>query len=357
MPRKTTPPLKIAFFDTKPYDRRFFDAANRKFGFEIIYFESKLNRMSARMAEGCDAVCVFVNDTVDAAVIDELVKAGVRFVALRCAGYNNVNLAYAYGKLLVTRVPGYSPYAVAEYALAMLLTLDRQIHRAYTRVRDNNFSINGLLGFDLRNKTIGIIGTGRIGGVFANLLTGFGVNLIGYDSHPNAELAERCGLRYVTLEEMFKTSDAISLHCPLTPDNLHLIDERAIGMMKRGVFIINTSRGKLIDTRALIEGLKNGTIGAAGLDVYEEESDYFFEDLSNQAVYDDQLARLLTFPNVLVTSHQAFFTREAMTNIAAVTLQNLDDCAENRELANGICTHCDGSRECPGKTRPCRGGL
>ncbi len=342
--------VKVAFFDTKPYDRQFFDEANRAFGYELTYFETRLTPVSARMAAGFDAVSAFVNDDVGAETIEELVRCGVKILAMRCAGYNNVNLAAAYGRILVMRVPGYSPYAVAEYALAMLQTLNRSLHRAYNRVRENNFSINGLIGFDLRGKTFGIIGTGKIGLVFAELLQGFGVRILAYDMFPNREAAERLHIEYVEPEKLYAESDIISLHCPLTPDNVHMINARTIGLMKKGVYIINTSRGKLIDTVALIEGLKSRKIGGAGLDVYEEESDYFFEDRSGYAIDDDVLARLMTFPNVLITSHQAFFTREAMTNIANVTLRNIEDCVENRELVNCICHQCDGNRACPGKT-------
>ena len=308
--------IKVAFFDTKPYDREFFDKANEKFGFQLTYFETRLGSASARMAAGFDAVSAFVNDDVGEETVKELIRLGVKVIAMRCAGYNNVNLAAAYGKILVMRVPGYSPYAVAEYALAMLQTLNRSLHRAYNRIRENNFSINGLIGFDLRGKTFGIVGTGKIGRVFAELLQGFGVRLLAYDVFPNREAAKALHMEYVSLEKLYAESDVISLHCPLTPDNIHLINADAIARMKQGVYLINTSRGKLVDTAALIAGLKSRKIGGACLDVYEEESDYFFEDRSGSAIDDDILARLLTFPNVLVTSHQAFFTREAMTNIA-----------------------------------------
>ena len=341
--------IKVAFFDTKPYDREFFDKANEKFGFQLTYFETRLGPASARMTAGFDAVSAFVNDDVGEETVKELIRLGVKVIAMRCAGYNNVNLAAAYGKILVMRVPGYSPYAVAEYALAMLQTLNRSLHRAYNRIRENNFSINGLIGFDLRGKTFGIIGTGKIGRVFAELLQGFGVRLLAYDVYPNQEAAKALHMEYVPLEKLYAESDVISLHCPLTPDNVHLINAEAISRMKNGVYLINTSRGKLVDTAALIAGLKSRKIGGACLDVYEEESDYFFEDRSGYAIDDDILARLLTFPNVLVTSHQAFFTREAMTNIAEVTLQNVSDCMEGRELVNCICYQCDGNRQCPGK--------
>ncbi len=341
--------VRVAFFDTKPYDRRFFEEANQKFGFELAFFETRLHPVSAKMAEGFDAVCAFVNDDLGEATIRTLAEGGVKLLAMRCAGYNNVNLFAALGKLPVVRVPGYSPYAVAEYALAMLQTLNRSLHRAYNRVRDNNFSINGFLGFDLRGKTVGIIGTGKIGQVFAELLQGFGVRLLAYDLYPDAGAAEKYHLEYVTLDDLYRESDVISLHCPLTPENLHMINAGSIAKMKTGVFLINTSRGKLIDTAALIAGLKSKKIGGAGLDVYEEESEYFFEDRSDAAISDDVLARLLTFPNVLVTSHQAFFTREAMTNIAGVTLENIRAWQNGEPLENEICSQCGGSRSCPGK--------
>jgi len=343
--------IKVAFFDTKPYDRKSFDAANGKFGFELTYFETRLNPASARMAEGFDAVCAFVNDDIGAKTIEVLAEEKIQMIAMRCAGYNNVDLAAAWGKMVVVRVPGYSPYAVAEYALAMYMTLNRALHRAYNRVRENNFSINGLIGSDLRGKTVGIVGTGRIGQVFAEILQGYGVRILAHDMYPNKEAAERLHIEYVPLDTLYRESDVISLHCPLTKENDHMIDARAIREMKDGVYIINTSRGKLIDTAALIEGLKSGKIGGACLDVYEEEGDYFFEDRSNGPIIDDVLARLLTFPNVLVTSHQAFFTREAVRNIASVTLENIRAYFESNELPNGICDQCDGRKSCPAK--PC----
>ena len=343
--------IRVAFFDTKPYDRKSFDAANEKFGFELTYFEARLNPASARMAAGYDVVCAFVNDDIGAKTIKVLAEEKVQMIAMRCADYNNVDLAAAYGKLVVVRVPGYSPYAVAEYALAMYMTLNRSLHRAYNRVRENNFSINGLIGSDLRGKTVGIIGTGKIGMVFAEVLQGYGVRILAYDMYPNKAMAEKLHIEYVPLDVLYRESDVISLHCPLTRENVHMINAEAIGEMKQGVYIINTSRGKLIDTAALIEGLKSGKVGGACLDVYEEEGDYFFEDRSDAPIIDDVLARLLTFPNVLVTSHQAFFTREAVWNIANVTLENIRDYFEKDELPNGICEMCDGSKGCSSK--PC----
>ncbi len=341
--------VKIAFFDTKPYDRQFFDRENRDFGFEITYFETRLTPKSAPLAAGHNVVCAFVNDEIGADTIRILVHAKVKLLAMRCAGYNNVNLADAYGHLPVVRVPEYSPYAIAEYTIGLLQCLNRKLHRAFCRVRENNFSINGFLGFDLRGKTIGIIGTGKIGQAFAEVLQGFGVRILAYDPFPNYEAAQRLNLKYVALPELYRHSDIISLHCPLTPENQYMINPDTLGQVKDGVVILNTSRGKLIDTAALIDALKSGKVGGAGLDVYEEETDYFFEDRSGAAISDDVLARLLTFPNVLITSHQAFFTREALTNIARITLNNIRDCFENRPLVNAVCYQCDGSRQCPGK--------
>ncbi len=340
--------LKVAFFDTKPYDRKSFTEQNRDFGLELVFYESRLTAASAAMAEGAQVVCAFVNDELDRAAIDRLVAGGVKLIAMRCAGYNNVDLPAAYGRIEVVRVPAYSPHAVAEYTLALMLCLNRGLNRAYCRVRENNFSINGLLGFDVHGKTIGIVGTGKIGKVFAELLQGFGVRLLAYDLYPDREAAEKLHLEYVPLTTLYRESDVISLHCPLTPENLHLINRESLSQMKDGVMILNTSRGKLIDTAGLIEALKSGKVGSAGLDVYEEETDYFFEDRSDAPIQDDVLARLLTFPNVMITSHQAFFTREAMRNIARVTLQNIVDFTRG-ELPNGICSQCEG-----GKCRHCR---
>jgi len=339
-------PVRIAFFDTKPYDRKSFDEANVRYGFDIRYFESRLTPASAAMAEGADAVCAFVNGNIGRETVDRLHQLGVKLIAMRCAGYNNVDLPAADGKIDVVRVPEYSPYAVAEYTLALLLCLNRKLHRAFCRVRENNFSINGFLGFDLHGKTLGIVGTGKIGRTFAKLMTGFGMRLLAYDLYPNQQAASELGLEYVGLETLYRESDVISLHCPLTPENKFMISGKSIAMMKDGVVLINTSRGKLIRTADLIEGLKSGRIGAAGLDVYEEETDYFFEDLSDSAVDDDTLARLMTFPNVLITSHQAFFTKEAIGNIAGTTLENIKLYFTTGDMPNGICSKCSGGR-CP----------
>lgn len=316
--------IKIAFFDAKPYDIAFFDAENKKYGFEIKYFESRLSFDTALLAAGFDAVCVFVNDHLDAATIDRLYDQGLRLAVLRCAGFNNVDLEAAKGKLTVLRVPAYSPHAVAEYALALILTLNRKTHKAYQRTRENNFRINGLLGFDLCGKTIGIIGTGKIGLTFIEVLSGLGMRILAYDSFPNAELQEQYGFTYADLDTLYQESDIISLHCPLTDQTYHMINEESLSKMKDGIMLINTGRGALIDSKALIAALKSKKIGSAALDVYEEEENYFFEDISDEVMEDDTLARLLSFNNVLITSHQGFFTKEAEQNIATVTLKNVD---------------------------------
>ena len=311
--------MKIAFFDAKPYDRESFLRAAKGKDLTFKFFETKLNIDTVELARGADAVCVFVNDTVDATVIDRLCEYGVRMIALRCAGFNNVDVRYAEGRIEIARVPAYSPYAVAEHAMAMLLTSIRRIHKAYIRTKDFNFSLNGLTGFDLYGKTVGVIGTGKIGQVFIDICHGFGMRVLGYDKYPGMKE----GFRYVSLEELLAESDVISLHCPLTEETYHMINSDTVALMKKGVVIINTSRGALIDTDALLDGIKARQIGAACLDVYEEESDFFFEDFSGHIVEDDTLARLISMPNVLVTSHQAFLTEEALSNIAETTVNNL----------------------------------
>ncbi|ADK83105.1 2-hydroxyacid dehydrogenase [Sediminispirochaeta smaragdinae] len=334
--------LRVAFFDTKPYDRHFFDLANTgETSYEITYIPERLSRRTAHLVEGFDAVCAFVNDDLSKPVLDHLVEAKVPVVALRSAGYNNVDLQAAWERIHILRVPAYSPYAVAEHAVAMMLSLNRKLHRAYYRTRDNNFSINGFLGFDMNGKTAGVIGTGKIGRTLLSILKGFGMRIIAYDAFPNEKAAEEIGFSYHTLEELYAESDIISLHCPLTPDTHHLINHEAISRMKPSVMIINTSRGQLVDTDALLDGLREKRIGSAGLDVYEEEGEYFFEDLSNEALDDDRLARLLTLPNVLVTSHQAFFTEEALRKIASTTLSNLDAWFAGEALENEICYRCN----------------
>lgn len=326
----------IAFFDTKPYDQQFFDEANRELGFSITYFEPRLNQETAQLAEGHDVVCLFVNDSASKTVIDELFTKGVKLIALRSAGYNHVDIKAAAGRIPVVRVPEYSPYAVAEHTLGLMLCLNRKLHKAYQRIHDNNFSIDGFLGFDMHGKTVGIIGTGKIGRVLAEILKGMGMQILLNDIAPDESFANQLDAHYVDLEQLYSESDVITLHCPLTPDNQHLIDHQAISQMKEGVMLINTGRGGLINTLDLIENLKTNKIGAAGLDVYEEESHYFYEDYSSTFIADDVLARLITFPNVLITSHQAFFTREALKNIAHTTLSNIKAFTAGHKLKNEV---------------------
>ena len=327
---------KIAFFGAKPYDISSFDQVNKDFNYDIKYYKGHLNKNNLVLTQGTDAVCIFVNDTADAEIIDGLAKNGVKLLALRCAGYNNVDLAAAKGKMKIVRVPAYSPYAVAEHAVALMLSLNRKSHRAYWRTRDGNFSLHGLMGFDMHGKTAGIIGTGKIAKILIKILKGFGMNIVAYDLYPDYAFAEEQGITYTTLDELYKQSDIISLHCPLTDKTKYLINDISICKMKDNVVIINTGRGLLIHTNALIEGLKNKKIAAAGLDVYEEEGDYFYEDKSDKIIDDDVLARLLSFNNVIVTSHQAFFTKEALHNIAETTLLNIKAFMENQPLANEV---------------------
>lgn len=316
--------MRVAVFSTKRYDRDFLTAATGESGHELRFLEARLSEDSAALAQDSDAICAFVNDDLSAPVLNALAALGVRLVALRCAGFNHVDLAAARELgLAVARVPAYSPHAVAEHTIALILALNRKIHRAHNRVREGNFALDGLLGFDLHGKTVGVVGTGKIGQVVAQILAGFGCTLLGNDIAPNPA-CERLGMRYVSREEMFACTDILTLHCPLTPDTHHMIRAETLPQLKRGMMLINTSRGAVVETRALIRGLKEGVIGSLGLDVYEEEGDLFFEDLSNQVLRDDVFARLLTFPNVLITGHQAFFTREALTNIAETTLANID---------------------------------
>ena len=327
---------KIAFFGAKPYDIASFDKVNEKYNYDIRYYKGHLNPNNVVLTQDTDAVCIFVNDTADAAVIDAMVDNGVKLLALRCAGFNNVDLKAAKGKLPVVRVPAYSPYAVAEYSLALMLSLNRKIHRAYWRTRDGNFSLNGLMGFDMHGKTIGLLGTGKIAKILIRLLKGFGMRILAYDLYPDMKFAGEEGISYVSLDELYRESDIISLHCPLTDQTKYMIDKDSIDKMKEGVMIINTGRGQLINTNDLIEGLKEKKIAAAGLDVYEEEGEYFYEDKSDKIIDDDVLARLLSFNNVIVTSHQAFFTKEALHNIAETTLQNIEDFRCHRPLVNEV---------------------
>ena len=316
--------MKVAMFDTHRYDRESFEQANVPFGHAITFLEPRLTRETAALAAGHPAICSFVNDRVDEPALQVLRAGGAQLLALRSAGYNHVDLVAAERLgLPVVRAPEYSPYAVAEHAVGLVLALNRKIHRAYARVREWNFSLEGLVGFDLHGKTVGIVGTGRIGHVAATIFRGFGCRVLMFDVQPKLELALGIGAQYVDLPTLYRESDIISLHVPLTPATRHLIDAAALAAMKRGVLLVNTGRGALIDSKALIKALKVGHVGAAGLDVYEEEEGVFFQDLSNQVLQDDVLARLLTFPNVLITSHQAFLTREALSNIAQITLENM----------------------------------
>lgn len=327
---------KIAFFGAKPYDIASFDKVNEQYDFDIRYYKGHLNSNNVVLTQDTDAVCIFVNDMADASVIDALVANGVKILALRCAGFNNVDLDAAEGRLPVVRVPAYSPYAVAEYTLALMLSLNRKIHRASWRTRDGNFSLNGLIGFDMHGKTAGIIGTGKIAKILIHMLKGLGMKVLANDLYPDEQFAREEGIHYTSLDELYRESDIISLHCPLTEQTRYLINDESIAKMKPGVLIINTGRGQLINTNALIDGLKEKKISAAGLDVYEEEGDYFYEDKSDKIIDDDVLARLLSFNNVIVTSHQAFFTKEAMQNIAETTLQNIKDFCEGRFLTNEV---------------------
>ena len=341
--------MKIAFFDAKPYDKPSFEKYGAVAGFDIKYFETKLNRDTVELASGYDAVCVFVNDTVDSTVIDRLSELGVKIVALRCAGFNNVDMKHAFGRVHVLRVPAYSPYAVAEHTMAMLLTSIRRIHKAYIRTRDFNFSLAGMTGFDLHGKTVGVIGTGRIGRVFIDICRGFGMKVLAYDKYEALGLDNGDTVKYVTLDELFRYSDIISLHCPLTEDTYHVIDGDAIAKCKKGVVILNTSRGALVDADALLSGIKSRKVGAACLDVYEEEADFFFEDFSGHILEDDTLARLISMPNVIVTSHQAFLTEDALSNIAETTVRNIVGLVKEGRCENEVCYR-------GGQTEDCKSG-
>ncbi len=329
--------IKIAFFDTKDYDKALFEKYNKNYpNIEITYLESKLNKETAPLANGYDVVCIFVNDVVDKDTIEILEKINVKLIALRCAGFNNVDIKNIGNKLKVVRVPEYSPYAVAEHAVALLLSIDRKIYKAYQRTRKYNFSLNGLLGFDLNGKTVGVIGTGKIGRVFCKIMKGFGCNVIAYDVFENNEAAKEIGYKYVSLDTLLNSSDIISLHCPLTEDTNKIINKETIEKMKDGVVIINTSRGKLIDTDSLIEKLSEGKIGGVGLDVYEDEEEFFLNDMSNSYIRDKDLSILLSMPNVVITSHQAFFTKEALNKIANDTFKNINDIFETGTSINEV---------------------
>ena len=321
---------KIAFFDAKPYDRTWFDQLNQHY--HIKYYEHKLTPDTISLAHGCEAVIPFVNDTLDRTVIDGLCQEGIKMIALRCAGYNNVDRDAARGRIPVVRVPGYSPYAVAEFTMGLLLTLNRKIHKAYFRTRDFNFSLNGLVGFDLHGRTVGVIGTGKIGQIFIRISQGFGMHVLAYDPYP----VQDASFPYVSLEELLAKSDIISLHCPLTEQTRHLINRDTIAQMKDGVYLLNTSRGMLVESESLLDALKNGKIAGAGLDVYEEETEFFFEDRSDTVQRDTLLSLLVSMPNVVLTSHQAFLTNEALHNIAQVTLDNLDAYFKDGTVLNAV---------------------
>jgi D-lactate dehydrogenase len=317
--------MKVAVFSTKSYDKEYLEKANVEKKHELTYHESSLKEKTVKLAEYYDAVCVFVNDKLNVEVIEQLAQFNIRLIALRCAGFNNVDIETAFkNNIKVLRVPAYSPHAVAEHAVALILTLNRKTHKTYNRVREGNFSLERLIGFELYGKTVGVIGTGRIGAVFANIMKGFGCTVVAFDRNPSQSLIDE-GITYHSLDEVFKMSDIISLHCPLTPETRNIINKQSISLMKNGVMIINTSRGKLIDTEAAIEALKDGVIGYLGIDVYEQEEKLFYKDLSEMVITDDKISRIMTFPNVLITAHQAFFTDNALTQIANATIQNLTD--------------------------------
>ena len=340
--------IKVALYNATDYDKPSFEHYGGLHDVRFMFLETKLNEDTVALAKGCDAVCVFVNDSVNKAVIDKLYEYGVKLIALRSAGYNNVDVKAAFGKIHVVHVPAYSPYAVAEHAMALLLTSVRRIHKAYNRTREFNFSLNGLAGFDLYGKTVGVIGTGKIGRIFVDICRGFGMNVIAYDRFPIAD----SGIRYVSLDELLAQSDIISLHCPLTDETRHMIDVAAINKMKKGVVIVNTSRGGLIDAEALLEGIKARKVGAACLDVYEEEADVFFEDRSGHIMNDDLLSLLISMPNVIVTSHQAFLTAEALNNIAETTVNNILSCFNNDGIcANELCYRCGNVEQCMKKRK------
>jgi D-lactate dehydrogenase len=317
--------MKVAVFSTKSYDKEYLDRANEGNQHELVYFESSLREKTVRLAENFEAICVFVNDSLTNEVIEKLASFNIRAIILRCAGFNNVDIESASrNNITVLRVPAYSPNAVAEHAVALILTLSRKTHKAYNRVREGNFSIERLTGFELSGKTAGVVGTGRIGATFATIMKGFGCEVIAYDSYPNNALMD-AGIRYLSLDDVFRLSDIISLHCPLTPKTYRMINKNTLDMMKKGVMLINTSRGKLIDTDAAIESLKAGHLGYLGIDVYEQEEKLFFKDLSEVLILDEMMLRLMTFPNVLITAHQAYFTDKALSQIANTTIQNITD--------------------------------
>jgi D-lactate dehydrogenase len=328
--------MKITFFSTQPYDSKSFEACNTNYSFNIKYLDVQLNEQTASLARGADAVCAFVNDRINSSIIKELASSGVKIIALRCAGFNNVDLAAAKEyNIKIVRVPAYSPNAVAEHAVAMMMTLNRKTHKAYNRIREQNFSLNGLLGFDLHGKTVGVIGTGNIGIVFCKIMLGFGCKVLAYDIKENEEL-KNLGVQYASIDELLPQADIISLHCPLNEHTRYIINREAIEQMKPHVMVINTSRGGLIDTKAAVKGLKSGKIGSLGIDVYEQEEKLFFRDLSETIIEDDIISRLSSFPNVLITAHQGFFTNEALSQIAETTLNNLKAFTEGAVLSNEV---------------------
>lgn len=326
--------IKIAFFDTKDYDREMFDKYNSEYNYEITYFKTKLNEETAVLATGFDVVCIFVNDSANKVVLEKLKSLGVKLIALRCAGYNNVEISYLPSGLGVVRVPAYSPYAVAEHTAGLLLALDRKVYKSYQRTKKYNFSLDGLLGFDIHGKTVGVIGTGKIGKVFINIMNGFGANVIAYDVYQDKKAEEELNFKYTTLDEIYKNADIISLHCPLTEENHNMINKDSIAKMKKGVILLNTSRGKLINAKDLVDCLEKGMIGGVGLDVFEDEEEYFLNDMSNSYIRDAELSILLSMPNVVITAHQAFFTKEALEKIVSTTLSNIKEYIETGKCEN-----------------------
>ena len=327
---------RIIFFDIKDYDREFFEKYGKNYNYEMSFFKSRLSLENVHLTKGYDVVCAFTNDDIGKETIDAMAENGVRLLAMRCAGFNNVSLKDIHNRFKVVRVPAYSPHAIAEYTVGLILAVNRKINKAYVRTREGNFSINGLMGVDLYGKTAGIIGTGKIGQILIKILKGFDMKVIAYDLFPNQKVAEELGFEYVSLDELYANSDIISLNCPLTKDTQYMINRRSMLKMKDGVILVNTGRGQLIDSADLVEALKDKKVGAVALDVYEEEEDYFFEDKSTQVIEDDILGRLLSFYNVLLTSHQAYFTQEAVDAITLTTLNNIKDFVEGKELVNEV---------------------
>ena len=327
---------RIIFFDIKDYDREFFEKYGKNYNYEMSFFKSRLSLENVHLTKGYDVVCAFTNDDIGKETIDAMAENGVRLLAMRCAGFNNVSLKDIHNRFKVVRVPAYSPHAIAEYTVGLILAVNRKINKAYVRTREGNFSINGLMGVDLYGKTAGIIGTGKIGQILIKILKGFDMKVIAYDLFPNQKVAEELGFEYVSLDELYANSDIISLNCPLTKDTQYMINRRSMLKMKDGVILVNTGRGQLIDSADLVEALKDKKVGAVALDVYEEEEDYFFEDKSTQVIEDDILGRLLSFYNVLITSHQAYFTKEAVEAITVTTLNNIKDFIEGKPLVNEV---------------------